>query len=243
MCLKTAIIHQPHFLPWLGYFNKLSNCDIFIVQDNVQFRRRYYQNRTLIQNTQKTPIWFTIPVKANRHTRIQEVIIADMNWQDKLRKTLRHSYSKEKFYKENIDFILDLINSSNDNFLVDLNVNLLNGFSKYLNLIYDIEYSHHYLKHSSATEDLVHICLQNEIKRYVFGEGGGLNYHGTSMFKTNKIKTIQQKFYTKYSNFNEKIYPISNEMSILHSILTIGKEKTEKIIKNTWKIKTANNTV
>ena len=36
---KTISIHQPNFIPWLGYFHKIINSDIFIILDTVQYPR------------------------------------------------------------------------------------------------------------------------------------------------------------------------------------------------------------
>ena len=35
-------IHQPAYLPWIGYFNKIINSDIFVYLDTVQFQRIGY---------------------------------------------------------------------------------------------------------------------------------------------------------------------------------------------------------
>ena len=32
-------IHQPQFLPWLGYLDKIDQADLFIVLDSVQFKK------------------------------------------------------------------------------------------------------------------------------------------------------------------------------------------------------------
>src|SRR5205085_4263182 len=42
-------IHQPHYVPWLGYLDRMARADVFIVLDHVQFERRNYQNRTMIR--------------------------------------------------------------------------------------------------------------------------------------------------------------------------------------------------
>ena len=42
-------IHQPTFMPWLGYFDRMARADLFVLLDHVQFERRNYQNRALIR--------------------------------------------------------------------------------------------------------------------------------------------------------------------------------------------------
>ena len=42
-------IHQPHFLPWLGFLQRMAQADVFVLLDHVQFERRNYQNRTMIR--------------------------------------------------------------------------------------------------------------------------------------------------------------------------------------------------
>ena len=44
-------IHQPHYLPWLGYLHRMAQVDLFILLDHVQFERRNYQNRTRSAST------------------------------------------------------------------------------------------------------------------------------------------------------------------------------------------------
>ena len=42
-------IHQPHYLPWLGYLHRMAQADLFVVLDHVQFERRNRQNRSQIR--------------------------------------------------------------------------------------------------------------------------------------------------------------------------------------------------
>ena len=54
-------IHQPQTFPWIGYFAKIFQSDIFVILDNVQFKKNEWQNR----NRLKTPAgwqWLTVPV-------------------------------------------------------------------------------------------------------------------------------------------------------------------------------------
>ena len=54
-------IHQPHFLPWLGYLHRMAQVDAFVLLDHVQFERRNYQNRTMIRMNDEAR-WLTVPV-------------------------------------------------------------------------------------------------------------------------------------------------------------------------------------
>src|SRR5688500_20123986 len=56
-----VVIHQPHFLPWLGYLHRMAQADVFVLLDHVQFERRNYQNRTMIRMNDEAR-WLTVPV-------------------------------------------------------------------------------------------------------------------------------------------------------------------------------------
>ena len=36
--------HQPHYLPWLGYLDKIARADLFVVMDDLQFEPQNFQN-------------------------------------------------------------------------------------------------------------------------------------------------------------------------------------------------------
>ena len=59
----TVSIHQPNYIPWLGFFEKIMNSDIYVVFDDVQYPRgKDFANRNQIKtNTGK--LWLTIPIK------------------------------------------------------------------------------------------------------------------------------------------------------------------------------------
>ena len=67
-------IHQPHYLPWLGYFAKWAAADRFIFLDTVQYEKNGWQNRNRVK-TPDGPRWLTVPVHARLGTPIREVTI------------------------------------------------------------------------------------------------------------------------------------------------------------------------
>lgn len=89
-------IHQPHFIPWLGYLHRMAQADLFILLDHVQFERRNYQNRSRILNDGE-PRWLTVPVV--QHSQKERILDKQIDNREAARPwghnhfaTLRHAY-------------------------------------------------------------------------------------------------------------------------------------------------------
>lgn len=61
-------IHQPNYFPWLGYFAKISQADVFVFLDDCQFSKGGYTNRVKIRDG-----WLTVPVHVHLGDKINEV--------------------------------------------------------------------------------------------------------------------------------------------------------------------------
>ena len=86
-------IHQPNYLPWLGYFNKMHQADVFIFLDNVKFSKGSYTNRVRILSS-KGPRWLTVPVKVKMGQKIFDVKPSRHGWQRSHIDLLRNEYAK-----------------------------------------------------------------------------------------------------------------------------------------------------
>lgn len=76
-------IHQPEHLPWLGLLAKVQAADVWIVLDQVAYRKNYFQNRNRLL-LDRQPTWLTVPVKPKSGTPINEVVVGtDPSWQRK----------------------------------------------------------------------------------------------------------------------------------------------------------------
>lgn len=92
-------IHQPEYLPWLGYFEKMSRADVFVLLDNVQFSKGDFHNRTRIKGAAGAQ-WLTVPVHAGSSATIREVEVAGHGWEAKHWRSLVSSYSRAAFFGE-----------------------------------------------------------------------------------------------------------------------------------------------
>lgn len=75
--MSIISIHQPNFLPWVGYFSKIVNSDIFVILDDVKCSKGSYFNRNRFStNKEKDWFWLSVPVeKSNFHLNINEVTV------------------------------------------------------------------------------------------------------------------------------------------------------------------------
>src|SRR6202040_3775048 len=89
-------IHQPAYLPWLGYFDRIARSDKFVYLDNVQFERNSFINRNRIK-TPHGPIWLTIPVRLKEHfnrTIADIEIDAQQDWKRKHLRSIEQNYRR-----------------------------------------------------------------------------------------------------------------------------------------------------
>jgi hypothetical protein len=91
--VKVAI-HQPHYLPWLGYLAKWAAADVFIFLDTVQYEKNGWQNRNRIK-THTGPAWLTVPVHAPFGTAIRDVRVdRHQPWARRHLRAIEHAYAE-----------------------------------------------------------------------------------------------------------------------------------------------------
>jgi WbqC-like protein family len=91
-------IHQPQYLPWLGYFDKIDRADVFVLLDTVQYKKNEWQNRNRIK-TARGAQWLTVPVTHHYPQLICEVgVNSRERWQHRQRQALVTNYRKAPFW-------------------------------------------------------------------------------------------------------------------------------------------------
>ena len=102
-------IHQPQYLPWLGYFHKMNRADAFVFLDTVQFKKNEFQNRNRIKGPQG-PQWLTVPVLQQLGQDIRDVRInTTVRWQKKHITGLASCYGRAPYYGAYKDALEDLL--------------------------------------------------------------------------------------------------------------------------------------
>jgi len=95
-------IHQPNFLPWMGYFYKMAQSDVFVFLDHIEFTKKSYTKRIKIHkpNELEEEQYITIPLKKHSdQAAINTLQIVDGDkWQKKISAQIYQAYHKAPYY-------------------------------------------------------------------------------------------------------------------------------------------------
>lgn len=184
-------IHQPQYLPWVPYFDKMDACELFIHLDTVQFQRRGVQNRNQILGPDG-PLWLTVPVSASRETLIQDVGVAENPWQHAHVRSIETSYQRAPFYKDYAPELLDLLSRKWER-LADLNIATTEFLMKALGITTRCVKASE-LVVSGAKQDLIlDICIACQAATYLSGSGARA-YQTPAEFSARGIKLLYQNY-------------------------------------------------
>ena len=216
-------VHQPQYLPWLGFFSKINMSDCFVILDNVQYKKREFQNRNKIR-TAKGFIWLTVPVvtKGRFHQKIKEVKIDNsVSWQQKHLRSITTNYGKAKFFKKYSSFLEDIYLKSKWQSLNDLNCHIINYTLKELAIDTKIYTESSLDIEGSSTDRIINICKTLAADTYLSGSGAKA-YLEEEKFKASGIGLCYQEF--KHPNYPQAFKDFEPQMSVLDLLLNCGPE-------------------
>ncbi|MBO8183044.1 MAG: WbqC family protein [Archaeoglobus sp.] len=111
--MTVVAIHQPNYLPYIGFFQKMAVADIFVILDVVQFSKDSYTQRTKIR-TKDSWMWLTIPVEKKYYFNpIEKIYLPEDNrWMRKHKMSIISNYNKtfidrnfvEQYYGDDSQF-------------------------------------------------------------------------------------------------------------------------------------------
>lgn len=229
-------IHQPNFLPWLGFFNKLAKSDIFIIMDNVQFPKgsgkgNWTNRHYLIESKRKK--WKSIPIKRNYHglKNINEIEFVDYSkWKNNYFNQLALEYGDHPYFQEIMVFLENCF-PKEAFFLNELNCQLIHsiveklglGRTKIVNLS-NIQTS------TFGTELLCEATLAVGGDIYLSGDGS-LDYLEPELFQKYNLQLEFQSFqHPRYAQFKQGDF-ISG-LSIVDALMNCGFAGTGELVRS-----------
>jgi hypothetical protein len=127
-------IHQPNFLPWLGFFYKMARADKFVYLDSVPLADRSYTSRVKIK-TRGGPEWLTVPVtKESRQLPIVTALCADgADWRQKVLAKIEANYRSCPHYEWCSVELEEILVASGNN-LAETNIRLIEAIARRLGI-------------------------------------------------------------------------------------------------------------
>ncbi|HRZ87553.1 MAG TPA: WbqC family protein, partial [bacterium] len=188
-----AGIHQLHYLPWLRYFHKIAQCDVFVILDDIQYNKNGWQNRNKIKGS-GGPLTLTVPVFSKYQQNLNEVKIDNkVSWRKKHWASFEYSYRKAPFFERYAAELADVYQREWEE-LNAVNFELLTRFLRMLNIRTKIVRSSESQFPGTATERLVTICRQLGAETYLTGEHARDMYLDEAMFAKEGIGLVVQSW-------------------------------------------------
>ena len=219
-------IHQPQYLPWLGYFDKIRRANVFCFLDNVQYKKNDWQNRNRIKTAHGWQ-WLTVPVHYRYPQKIREVTINNHGkWKNKHLQALISNYSRAHFFKEIADSLKQAY-SENWESISELNIFLIKRLAAALGLGHKLFVkASDFTLSEDSTDRLVDICKKLKADTYLAGQDG-VKYMNMDRFEQSGIQVIIQ-------DFQHPVYPqvfgdFQSHMSVVDLLFNCGAKSLEII--------------
>jgi len=223
-----AAIHQPQFLPYLGFFHKVRRSDVLVILDDVHFQKSGFQNRNLI----KTPTggqWLTVPVQQHFGQRICDVLVGQTShWRKKHWSSIQANYGRAPFFEQFAPSLRDLFLERSDPQLLAVDLDLLRWAMAALGVDIPIRRSSELEVADGQTERLVGICRAVGADTYISGPGGRA-YMDLSLFEKAGIAVQFQDYAAReYSQLFPQLGFLPN-LAVVDALLNVGPEASQLI--------------
>jgi hypothetical protein len=211
-------IHQPQFLPWLGYLDKIDQADVFIMLDTVQFKKNEWQNRNRIR-TAKGWQWLTVPVRQHFGQRIDEVrIIPTAAWKARHLRALEMHYARAPYRDRYLAQLRELYAAPWDK-LSQLSKATVQWLLKAYGITTPVHSAAQYPARDEATDRLIDLCRTVGATRYLAGPGAE-HYMDKPRFESSGIRLDIQVF--RHPVYRQVYEPFEPNLSALDLLFMQG---------------------
>jgi hypothetical protein len=168
-------IMQPYFFPYIGYFQLMSACEVFVVFDDAQYIQRGWVNRNRIL-IKGSPQWVTLPVNYADHRwpiNRRDYLLQDGVQPQKLLRRIAGAYQGAPHFRETMELVSEILSFPDPN-VAAFNVNLLRRTAAFIGIPTPLLMASELEKDNSlAGQDIVtDICSRLGAARYINPIGG-----------------------------------------------------------------------
>ena len=226
--MTIVAIHQPNYLPWLGYFAKMASADVFVLLDDVQYSKGSFTNRVQIARA-GAPAWLTLPVQHRLGASIRETVIARADWAKAHCDTLKQAYRKAACFRTVWPFVESMLAAA-EGALADVNTGLIRSIADHLGITARIEMSSsHGLDTDLAADERLSMIVHRIAPGATYLSGsGGAKYQSETTFAAHGLTLTYSGFTpTPYDRGGEPFLP---GLSILDALFHLGWEGTAALL-------------
>lgn len=217
---RTVGILQPGYLPWLGFFEQVHRCDIFVLYDDVQFEKGSWRNRNRIK-TPNGPQWLTVPVllKGQSFPLIKDVAVnSSVPWQKRHIRAINQNYSKSPFLDRYAEGLFEILNKP-WRFLIDLDLELIYWLVEQLSISTRILLSSALGVHGSNVQRLINI-VQSLGGDHFYEGSAGQNYIDVDIFEQAGISITFQEY--KHPRYPQLYGDFISHLSVIDLLFNCG---------------------
>ena len=227
----VAAIHQPNYVPWLGYFFKIAHADKFVFLDTILYPSRSFINRNSIK-TQHGPAWLTIPVlQSGRSGQLIREVETDNTegWTGRHLATLRSSYGRAPYFKEIYALLEPHYHAvtGNRSSLAAFNTRVICSIATYLGISTQFMHASELNVSGHKTDLLLDICRVIGATIYLAGTGAK-SYQEDAKLEDAGITPA-------YSPFSQRVYPqlfgeFAGNLSVIDVLMNCGCRGTRQLL-------------
>ncbi len=193
---RIVVVHQPDFLPWPGFFDRLLKADIYVAFDNVQFVNGSafsWMNRDKIK-TSKGEKWLTVGVqKCPRDTPINRVLLSkSTNWRENNINQIRENYRKAPFFEEIMPYVEELYSFQCDK-MIDFNMYSIRMLMKLFDIHTETVFASSLNPQGRSNALVVDIVKKLGCHRYLSGTGAS-DYYDPDVYKNAGVEVLWQDY-------------------------------------------------
>jgi hypothetical protein len=228
---STVVIHQPDFIPYIGFFHRFLYSDLFIVLDHVQFvdgTSRAWTHRDRIK-TEVGPQWLSLSItKTSSRMPINEIALSErVDWRSQHLRVIERCYKKAPFYDEIFPHVSYLY-SGTSTMMAEFNLESI----KLLMSLFDVQrpmiLSSSLRPKGSRSDLLVDLLLKVGADRYLSGQGAR-GYMEASRFHTAGIDVVWQQFI--HPTYPQLFPPFEPYLSAIDLLFNCGIEESRRILR------------
>ena len=212
-------------MPWLGYFDKMDQADLFVRLDTVQYKKNEWQNRNGLKIAQG-PQWLTVPVRFRFPARLDEVVVNDdAPWRHKHKQALVTNCRRAPWEAEEAS--LDALYAETGTLLRDINGVTIDWLSSRLRIDTENRWASDLpITELEPTQRLVEICRHVGASAYLPG-AEGRNYLDLERFSAAGIEVIFQEYVPAIYHYPQLFGDFASHLSILDLVLNCGSESRD----------------